>query len=104
MLNKAWQAKKSLSSHISNEKIDTIYDFAIQAGALGGKLCGAGGGGFLLFIVPEDKRQAVAKALSTYKQLNIAFEDSGSRVIYSKVFRHVDMHSSGLWTNSKYPA
>lgn len=89
LLNKAWQAKKSLSTQISNEKIDSIYQAAMQAGALGGKLCGAGGGGFLLFIVPEEKRPAVAKALSAYKRLNIAFEDCGSRVIYSKVFHPV---------------
>jgi D-glycero-alpha-D-manno-heptose-7-phosphate kinase len=89
LLDKTWQAKKAISAHISNEKIDLIYDLAIQAGALGGKLCGAGGGGFLLFIVPEEKRVAVATVLSAYKRLNIAFEECGSRVIYSKVFHAV---------------
>lgn len=86
LLDKTWQAKRALSPHVSNDKVDSIYQIAMRAGALGGKLCGAGGGGFLLFIVPEEKRAQVANALAAYKKLSIAFEDSGSRVIYSKVF------------------
>lgn len=84
LLDLAWKAKTNLSANISNEKIDQMYEAAMQAGALGGKLCGAGGGGFLLFIVPENKKASVSTALSEYKQLQIKFEDHGSRVIYSK--------------------
>lgn len=98
LLNTAWLAKKALSSQISNEKIDSIYHLAINAGALGGKLCGAGGGGFLLFIVPEDKREAVSYALQDYKRLHIAFEDNGSRVVYSKTWHAQKTHSTKTLT------
>jgi len=84
LLDRAWQVKRGLSSQVSNDKIDQMYAVALKAGALGGKLCGAGGGGFLLLIVPEAKQESVASALKGYKQLKIAFEDHGSRVIYSK--------------------
>lgn len=86
LLDYSWRAKRSLSSRISNSIIDDMYESGMRAGALGGKLCGAGGGGFLLLIVPEEKRQAVTQTLGQFKRLNIAFEESGSRVIYSKVF------------------
>jgi D-glycero-alpha-D-manno-heptose-7-phosphate kinase len=86
LLDAAWQAKRNLSSHISNDHIDGMYDAAMKAGALGGKLCGAGGGGFLLLIVPEEKQHAVKQALNEYKLLNITFQDQGSRVIYSKLY------------------
>jgi D-glycero-alpha-D-manno-heptose-7-phosphate kinase len=84
LLDIAWQAKRNLSHNVSNAKIDNMYETALKAGALGGKLCGAGGGGFLLLMVPQAKRQAVIEALSDYKQLDIKFEDHGSRVVYSK--------------------
>jgi len=84
LLDQAWQVKRNLSSQVSNDKIDQMYAVALKAGALGGKLCGAGGGGFLLLIVPVAKQESVALALRGYKQLKIAFEDHGSRVIYSK--------------------
>lgn len=86
LLNKTWEMKRSLSPVISNNKIDQIYDTAIKAGAIGGKLCGAGGGGFLLFVVPEVRQESVLQALVDYKQLHIAFENHGSRVIYSKTY------------------
>ena len=78
--------KRNLSPVVSSSKIDHIYDKAIKAGAVGGKLCGAGGGGFLLFIVPETRQASVIEALKDYKQLQIAFENHGSRVIYSKTY------------------
>lgn len=85
LLHTAWMAKRSLSNNISNSKIDHMYETAMKAGALGGKLCGAGGGGFLLLLVPNAKRASIVEALNDYKQLDIKFEDYGSRVIYNKI-------------------
>ena len=62
-LDKGWQLKRSLSSAISNSEIDTIYQAALSAGAVGGKLLGAGAGGFLLFFVQPQYRQCVTKKL-----------------------------------------
>ncbi len=84
LLHQAWEIKRSLSSHISNSHIDVLYNKALEAGALGGKLCGAGGGGFLLMIAPPEKRANIAHALADYKLLDIRFQEEGSKVIYSK--------------------
>jgi D-glycero-alpha-D-manno-heptose-7-phosphate kinase len=86
LLHLSWQEKRSLSPQISNDHIDTMYETAMKAGAIGGKLCGAGGGGFLLLVVPEDKQAAVKESMSEYKLLNLSFQDQGSRVIYSKLY------------------
>lgn len=93
LLHLSWLAKRNLSSHISNNHIDSLYEKGMQAGALGGKLCGAGGGGFLLFIVPPEKRAAMLEAFSGFKHLDIKFEDHGSRAIYSRICSP-DMDSS----------
>ncbi len=63
LLDYTWKLKRGISSGISTDSIDGLYAKGIEAGALGGKLLGAGGGGFLLFYVEEDKREAVAKAM-----------------------------------------
>ena len=84
LLNRAWLAKRQLSKNISSQTIDQLYERALQVGALGGKLCGAGGGGFLLLVVPQEKRLAVQQAFEGYKCLDLKFEDHGSKVIYSK--------------------
>lgn len=81
LLDKNWQLKKSISDTISNPSIDALYDTAMKAGALGGKLLGAGGGGFLLFYVPWNKRRAVKKALSLM-EVPFEFENGGTRVVY----------------------
>jgi len=80
ILNESWQLKRQLSSKITNSKIDEWYDSAMQAGAEGGKLCGAGGGGFLLFIVKPENQVAVRQALSGLKQVPVAHEVHGSQV------------------------
>jgi len=85
LLHKSWEIKRSLSACISNSKINAMYDAAIKAGALGGKLCGAGGGGFLLLVVPFKFKEKVISALNGYKYVNIKFDDMGARVIYSKI-------------------
>ncbi|TFB10140.1 kinase [Candidatus Marinimicrobia bacterium MT.SAG.2] len=86
LLNKTWESKKNLVEGTSNEDIDHIYQLGMDAGAYGGKLCGAGGGGFILFIVAKDKQEAVANVLQDYHSIKIRFENYGSRPIYSKMF------------------
>lgn len=81
LLGEAWQLKKSLSSSVSNSEIDEIYDKAIKAGAIGGKLLGAGGGGFILFVVEPDKQESVRRALRLY-HVPFKFDYNGSQVIY----------------------
>ena len=63
IFNRSWIAKKQTASGISTGEIDRLYDLALAAGALGGKLSGAGGGGTLMFIVPPDRRLAVIRSL-----------------------------------------
>ena len=82
LLDKAWQEKRSLSKQVSNSNIDEIYTKALSAGALGGKLSGAGGGGFLLLYVPHDKQPVMKKELSHLLHVPFNFEASGSQIIY----------------------
>jgi D-glycero-alpha-D-manno-heptose-7-phosphate kinase len=82
MLNDAWQIKRSMTNGISNPLIDDAYAAAIEAGAEGGKLLGAGGGGFLMFIVPEAKQPAVRAALSTLRETPFRFSPQGSNIIF----------------------
>ncbi len=81
LLNKTWKLKRSLGSDISTSSIDELYKKGMEAGALGGKLLGAGGGGFLLFYVPKAKQDIVRKALNLL-EVPFNFEDGGTRVIY----------------------
>ena len=82
MLHESWQLKKQLASGISNDSINIYYDKAIQAGALGGKLTGAGGGGFLLIYTQFEKRNAVREALRDLREIPLNLEPSGSKVIF----------------------
>lgn len=82
LLDKTWRLKRQTGSTISTDTIDTLYDKAIAAGALGGKLLGAGGGGFLLFYVRPEKQDSVRKALSNLMEVPFKFERSGTRVVY----------------------
>lgn len=81
LLDRGWRIKRSLATTISNSRIDQWYDKANAAGAIGGKLCGAGGGGFLLFVVPQERREAVRQALNDLHPVPISFEPAGSRLI-----------------------
>ncbi|MEK7521307.1 MAG: GHMP kinase [Patescibacteria group bacterium] len=83
LLNIYWETKKQLSDKISNPQIDAMYDLAKEAGAIGGKIIGAGGGGFLLIMFPANKRSKVRKALQDYKELLFRFSNSGSKVIFN---------------------
>jgi D-glycero-alpha-D-manno-heptose-7-phosphate kinase len=81
-LHRGWEMKRQLASAISNPMIDEHYQRAIAAGAEGGKLCGAGGGGFLMFIVMPEKREGVRQALSDLTCAPIGYEVHGSRVLH----------------------
>jgi D-glycero-alpha-D-manno-heptose-7-phosphate kinase len=82
LLGAGWQVKRKLAEGISNDQVDAWYQAACEAGALGGKLCGAGGGGFLLFIVPPEQQQDVRHALSSLKEVPIGYEAQGSRILF----------------------
>ena len=82
ILHEGWMLKKSLTNEISSSAIDESYLAARSAGAIGGKILGAGGGGFLLFYVEPEKQAAVAKALPNLSPIKIGFDVSGSRITY----------------------
>lgn len=82
ILNANWEQKRKLASGITNPLIDKIYNDAMSAGATGGKLLGAGGGGFLLFYVPEHRHISVKNALSKLTFMEFGFSGSGSTVIH----------------------
>lgn len=82
ILHRAWIYKKSLVSSISSPLIDKYYDRALSAGALGGKLLGAGGGGCLLFYVEPKCQDKVKSVLSDLKEIKFNFENEGSKIIY----------------------
>lgn len=81
LLDETWQLKKSLSDKISSPQINEIYEKGLSAGAIGGKLLGAGGGGFMLFFVPPNKQEAVKQALHFLLHVPFSFENSGSSII-----------------------
>jgi D-glycero-alpha-D-manno-heptose-7-phosphate kinase len=81
ILDESWKLKKSLASGISNAKIDELYARALDAGALGGKLLGAGGGGFLLFFSEPERKERIRLALRL-KTLDFSFERDGTSVVY----------------------
>jgi len=82
ILHEGWQKKKELSDGISNEMIDLHYEAARATGAIGGKLLGAGGGGFLLFIVNPEKRDELRQRLLPMKELEFSFDFFGSSIIF----------------------
>ena len=81
LLDKSWKNKRSLSKLVSNNKIDEIYAAAIKAGASGGKILGAGGGGFILFYVKPENQVNVAKAMEKLTHVPFKFENTGSKVV-----------------------
>jgi D-glycero-alpha-D-manno-heptose-7-phosphate kinase len=83
LLHESWQLKRTLSSNVSTPEIDAMYALARQAGALGGKITGAGGGGFLLLFVEPDRRDAVRQALAHLLHVPFDLDHSGSQIIFS---------------------
>jgi len=83
LLNKGWQLKCELASTITSDEIDDMYDTAIKAGAAGGKLLGAGGGGFLLLCVPGDRKNDVRRALHHLQEFPLDFARDGTKTIFN---------------------
>ena len=81
LLSESWQIKRRLTSKITNPHIDEIYEAGLDAGALGGKLLGAGGGGFMLFFVPPERRLALRERLKNLLCVPFAFSSKGSQVV-----------------------
>lgn len=84
LLDFSWQMKTTLASNITNDGINSIYAAAKKNGAVGGKLLGAGGGGFVLLYVPEKNQEKVRTALDKYMYVPFSFESQGSQILYSK--------------------
>ena len=83
LLDETWKLKRSISSKISNAAIDELYEKAKKAGALGGKLLGAGGGGFLLFYVPHEKQESFRKQFDGLLEIPFRFDEYGTKLIYN---------------------
>jgi D-glycero-alpha-D-manno-heptose-7-phosphate kinase len=81
-LHRSWQLKRELHPRVSSPEIDSWYSAARENGAIGGKLLGAGGGGFLLFYVPAERQTAVRQALTDLQELPFRFEPEGSRIVF----------------------
>jgi D-glycero-alpha-D-manno-heptose-7-phosphate kinase len=81
LLHESWTLKRRLASGVTNSEIDAIYEAGRAAGALGGKLLGAGGGGFMLFVVERDHQENVLKALDRFVHVKFDIEEQGSRIV-----------------------
>jgi D-glycero-alpha-D-manno-heptose-7-phosphate kinase len=81
LLHESWKIKRTLTQRISTASIDEIYEAGLSAGALGGKLLGAGGGGFMLFFVPPERREALRTRLKKLLCVPFAFSNRGSHVV-----------------------
>lgn len=84
LLGKSWELKKCLSSQISTPEIDAFYEKALSCGAYGGKLCGAGSGGFLALLAPPESHSSIRLALKDLLEVQFRFENEGSTIIYMK--------------------
>ena len=82
LLDHTWRLKRQTGSAVSTDSIDALYERGIAAGAVGGKLLGAGGGGFLVFYVRPDDRKRVREAMKDLMYIPFEFENSGTQVIY----------------------
>jgi D-glycero-alpha-D-manno-heptose-7-phosphate kinase len=100
LLHESWLAKKQVSSKISNGHIDSVYEAAMGSGALGGKITGAGGGGFLLLYCEPQNHDRVREALEGYglKEMSFSFDFQGAHVLVNDPFIDNDEHSASRWT------
>lgn len=84
LLDDTWKLKRGITNKVSSDDIDLIYQKGIRAGAVGGKLLGAGGGGFMLFYVEKERQKAVKNALKDLLYVPFQFENAGTKVVYYK--------------------
>jgi D-glycero-alpha-D-manno-heptose-7-phosphate kinase len=82
VIHDGWELKRGLASTITSDKIDGWYKAARQAGAYGGKLCGAGGGGFILLVSPPERHTAIREALGNLTEIQIDYEPRGTRLMF----------------------
>ena len=82
ILHENWMLKKGLTSAISSGDIDDYYEAARKAGARGGKLLGAGGGGFMVFSAPKERHSDIKKALSSLRHVDFGFENMGTSIVF----------------------
>lgn len=97
LMNESWKLKRSLSEQVSTSFVDDIYERALQAGALGGKLLGAGGGGFMLFYVPDGAHDAVSKALEPLAQVPISLDADGAQIVMNSPSKYSE-HYDRVWS------
>ena len=99
LLDEGWQAKKRVSDKISNPRIDHLYELALRNGASGGKITGAGGGGFLLLYCESDRQEAVRSALHAegLQEMAFAFDNNGAQVIVNDPFIDGDERTGSRW-------
>lgn len=89
LLHESWKIKRELSTKVSNSQIDEIYQAGIDSGAIGGKLIGAGGGGFILFYVPHEAQSSVRDKLKNFLEVGFQFENRGSQIVlYNPLISH----------------
>jgi D-glycero-alpha-D-manno-heptose-7-phosphate kinase len=84
LLDETWKLKKSINKEISGNQIDEIYEIAKRNGAIGGKLLGAGGAGFMLFIPKSDSEERLLKALQNFRHVPFKIENNGVEIVFSK--------------------
>ena len=82
MLHRNWVLKQRLASKISSSDTDALYECALKNGATGGKMLGAGGGGFFLFYCEPEKQNRLRKALNSLREMKFKFENEGTKIIY----------------------
>lgn len=90
LLDTTWKLKRQTGSKVSTDSIDSVYEKAVKAGAIGGKLLGAGGGGFLVFYAEKDKHESIKNALSDFMYVPFEFENGGSQIIHYTPEAHPD--------------
>jgi D-glycero-alpha-D-manno-heptose-7-phosphate kinase len=82
IIHENWELKRGLTSGVSSDAIDDWYNRARKAGAIGGKLLGAGSGGFLMFYAPQEKHEAITRSLRELRRTDLQFEPQGSKIIF----------------------